>query len=139
MKQIIYTDGIYDLFHRGHLESFIQIKAMFPDCHLIVGIINDADATAYKRKPIYNEDDRYCIIEHITTVDQVVRSSPLIITKEFLDEHKIDMVVHGFSNVSDSTNQDDFFKIPKMLNKFAEISYYNKISTTDIINRIITT
>ena len=136
MNRIIYTDGIYDLFHRGHMESFIQIKQKFPGCHLIVGIINDDDATAYKRKPIYSEDDRYCIIEHINVVDQVVKSVPLTITKEFLDEHNIDLVVHGFSNISDSEKQDEFYRIPKQLNKFLEISYYNKISTTDIINKI---
>lgn len=137
MTQIIYTDGIYDLFHRGHIESFIQIKSQFPGCYLIVGIINDSDSTEYKRKPIYNEEDRYCIIEHLDVVDKIVKSAPLIITKDFLDEHKIDLVVHGFSNIADSTKQYDFFKVPKSLNKFMEIPYYNKISTTEIINKII--
>ena len=58
-RKVVYTDGIYDLFHRGHVESFIQIKQMFPNCYLIVGIMDDKVAEGYKRKPIYSEEDRY--------------------------------------------------------------------------------
>jgi len=135
-KKVIYTDGIYDLFHRGHVESFIQIKKMFPDCYLIVGIINDNDAENYKRKPIYNEEDRYCLVENIKWVDEIVKSAPLIMTEEYLNKYKIDIVVHGFSNPNDSLKQNEFFKIPIKLNKFLEIPYYSKISTTDIISKI---
>ena len=86
--------------------------------------------------PVYNEDDRYTIIENIKFVDEIVKDSPLIITEEFLEKYKIDYVVHGFSNPQDSNKQDDFFKIPKSLNKFMEVPYYSKISTTDIIKKI---
>ncbi len=136
MKKVIYTDGVFDLFHRGHIESFNQIKQMYPDCHLIVGIINDKMATSYKREPIYNEEDRYCIIENIKAVDQIIKGSPLIMDEDFINKYKIDIVVHGFSSSGDSIKQDEFFKIPKQLNKFVEIQYYSKISTTDIINKI---
>jgi choline-phosphate cytidylyltransferase len=135
-RKIIYTDGIYDLFHRGHAESFSQIKKMFPNCYLIVGIINDKDATGYKRKPIYNEEDRYYLVENMKSVDEIVKSAPLIITEEYLDKYKIDLVVHGFSNPNDSQKQDDFFKIPIQLGKFSEIPYYSSISTTEILSRI---
>lgn len=136
MTQIVYTDGIYDLFHRGHVESFIQIKAQFPGCRLLVGIINDVDATAYKRKPLYNEDDRYCIVEHMDVVDEIIKSAPLTVTKEFMEKHKIDWVVHGFCNSVDAAKQDDFYKIPKLLDKFMETKYYSGTSTTAIIAEI---
>jgi choline-phosphate cytidylyltransferase len=135
-RKVIYTDGIYDLFHRGHVESFLSIKKMFPNCYLIVGVINDTDAEMYKRKPIYSEEDRYCLVENMKCVDELVKSAPLIITEEYLNKYKIDLVVHGFSNISDSVKQNDFFKIPISLNKFMEIPYYSKISSTDIINKI---
>jgi cytidyltransferase-like protein len=135
-RTVIYTDGIYDVFHRGHVESFIQIKKTFPDCYLIVGIINDADSTGYKRKPIYSEEDRYCLVENMKCVDEIVRSAPLSITEEYMNKYNIDLVVHGFSNPSDSNKQSDFFKVPIQLGKFREIEYYNEISTTEIISRI---
>ena len=133
----IYSDGIFDLFHRGHVESFKQIKELYPDCVLIIGVVNDKDATGYKRKPIYCEEDRYCLVENMKCVDIVVRDAPLILTEEFLNEHQIDLVVHGFSNSSDSDKQNEFFKVPIQLGKFKEVPYYSKISTSDIINTIL--
>jgi choline-phosphate cytidylyltransferase len=133
----IYTDGVYDLFHRGHVESLKTCKNLFNgNTYLIVGVVSDKSAESYKRLPIYNEEDRYTIIENIKFVDEIVKDSPLIITEEFLEKYKIDYVVHGFSNPQDSNKQDDFFKTPKLLNKFMEVPYYSKISTTYIINKI---
>ena len=57
MKRI-YIDGIFDLFHRGHLESLKQAKNIDKDIYLIVGIIDDETASGYKRKPIINQFDR---------------------------------------------------------------------------------
>ena len=52
----VFIDGVFDLFHRGHLESLRKAKEFFSGpVELIVGIISDQDATSYKRKPIYNE------------------------------------------------------------------------------------
>jgi choline-phosphate cytidylyltransferase len=132
----VYVDGIFDLFHRGHLESLKTCKLLFSNVYLIVGIIDDKTATFYKRVPIYSEDDRYTIIENIKCVDEIVKNAPLIINEDFLEKYKIDYVVHGFSNPGDSEKQSEFFDIPKKLNKFVEIPYYDKISTTEIIEKI---
>ena len=133
---IIYTDGIFDLFHRGHIEFLNNIKKKYPNTELIVGIINDNDSTDYKRKPIYNEEDRYTIIENLKCVDRIIKDAPLIINEEFINNNKIDLIVHGFSNLEDSEKQNEFFKIPIKLNKFETLPYYSKISTTEIIKKI---
>ena len=135
-SQIIYTDGIFDLFHRGHIEYLNLIKKTYPNFKLYVGIINDQDATKYKRKPIYNHEDRVTIISNIKCVDNVIENAPLIVNEEFLNKYKIDLVVHGFSNEKDIEKQKEFFEIPVKLNKFASIPYYNKISSTEIIEKI---
>ena len=132
----IYTDGIFDLFHRGHLESLNLIRNTYPQSKLIVGIINDNLSEHYKRRPIYNEDDRCEIIKNIKCVDDIIRNAPLVMTEEFINENNIDLIVHGFANENDSKKQKEFFEIPIKLNKFASISYYNKISTTEIIKKI---
>lgn len=132
----VYTDGIYDLFHRGHVESFKQIKELYPHYDLVVGVVNDLDATGYKRAPIYSEEDRYCLVESCRYVDELVRDAPLIMTEEFLLDNKIDLVVHGFSNPADSEKQAEFFRVPISLGKFQEVPYYDKISSSDIIRKI---
>jgi len=55
----IYIDGIFDLFHRGHVEILRKAKNYRNNTTLIVGVISDSVATNYKREPIYNEEDRY--------------------------------------------------------------------------------
>ena len=135
MKRI-YIDGIFDLFHRGHLESLKQAKNIDKDIYLIVGIIDDETASGYKRKPIINQFDRAEIIKNIKIVDEIIESAPLVITREFIEENNIHLVVHGFANDNDWEKQQDFFKYLIENNKFKKINYYDKISTTDIINNI---
>ena len=135
MKRI-YIEGIFDLFHRGHLESLKQAKNIDKDIYLIVGIIDDETASGYKRKPINNQFDRAEIIKNIKIVDEIIESAPLVITREFIEENNIDLVVHGFANDNDWEKQQDFFKYLIENNKFKKINYYDKISTTDIINNI---
>ena len=132
----IYTDGIYDIFHRGHMESFKTIKELYPECRLIVGIVNDMDSLSYKRLPIYEEDDRYTIIENIKFVDKIIKNAPLVIDYKFIKDNNIDLVVHGFSDKTDMIKQQEFFKIPIDLGIFKEIKYYDKVSTSSIIHKI---
>jgi choline-phosphate cytidylyltransferase len=137
MKRV-YIDGVFDLFHKGHLESLIKAKNVLNNPEntiLIVGVVSDLDCMSYKRKPIIFETDRLDIIKNIKMVDEVIFPCPLIVSPEFIKEHNIDLVVHGFSNDSDREKQKPFFE--KIRDNFMEIEYYSKISTTDIIKNII--
>jgi cytidyltransferase-like protein len=136
MKRV-YIDGVFDLFHRGHLESLIKSKNVYNDPEntiLIVGVVSDKDCQSYKRLPIINENDRVELVKNMKTVDEVIFPCPLVVTMDFIKEHNIDLVVHGFSNDSDREKQKPFFENIK--SNFKEIEYYSKISTTDIIKTI---
>lgn len=141
----VYCDGVFDLFHAGHVETLKYISEMEiydengdnANVQVVVGVINDADATGYKRKPIIGEDARYMMLESCRYVDEVIRDSPLILTEEFMINNRIDLVVHGFSSPQDSQNQGEFFKVPTEMGKFQEIKYSTLESTSDIIKRII--
>lgn len=52
-KGTVYLDGVFDLFHVGHLNA-IEQAANLGD-RLIVGVTGDDDATGYKRKPIISQ------------------------------------------------------------------------------------
>jgi cytidyltransferase-like protein len=138
MKRV-YIDGVFDLFHRGHLESLNKAKNALGEPNntfLIVGVVSDIDCESYKRTPIIEENDRVEIIKNIKVVDQVIFPCPMEITLDFIEKNKIDMVVHGFSNDTDREKQKLFFAQLIDSGKFKEIDYYSKISTTDIIKKL---
>jgi choline-phosphate cytidylyltransferase len=132
----IYTDGVYDLFHRGHLESFKEIKKRHPHSKIIVGLISDVACSSYKRTPFIKQEDRYEILKAIRYIDEVIFPAPLIIEQDFIHEHHLDLIVHGFSNPADRQKQEEFFRIPIKLGIFQEIPYWSHESTTNIIHNI---
>ena len=135
---IIFCDGVFDLFHFGHVNHFKQIKDLYPDSFLIVGILNDELSTNYKRKPFFNELKRKKLVESCKYVDKTIFDYPIIMTEQFIDENNIDLIVHAFNNKHDHDNQQKYFEIPIKLNKFKILNYDNNISTTSILNNINT-
>ncbi|ULY68591.1 hypothetical protein [Chlorella virus XW01] len=133
----IYMDGVFDLFHIGHLEAIKKAKEIAGNNgKVIIGIVSDEDVKSYKREPIINEKDRVEIISNLKMVDQVIFPCPMSTSKEFLEKNNIDLVVHGFSDDNDWNNQKVYFKNVIELGKFKKIEYFNKCSTTKIINKI---
>jgi len=135
MKRV-YIDGVYDLFHAGHLRTLEHCKNIFDNTCLIVGVINDHDTTSYKRQPIIPENDRYTIMRSLKVVDEVIENAPLIITEEFMQLHNIDYVLHSFSDQSDADKQSDFYKVPRERDAFIQVPYSTGTSTSDIIKKI---
>ena len=138
MKRV-YVDGVFDLFHRGHIESLKKAKNALNDpdnTFLVVGVVSDKDCESYKRTPIINQDDRVELIKSLKIVDEVIFPCPLVMTLEFIEKHNLDLVVHGFANDADREKQKVFFAPIIESGNFKEVDYYSKISTTDIIKRI---
>lgn len=134
--RVVYMDGIFDMFHVGHLQAIEQCAAL--GGVVVVGVTGDDDATAYKRRPIISQDDRARLVQALPQVHRVVCPCPLVVSREFMEEHNIDLVVHGFANPMDATKQlKEFFQYPVETGRFQEIQYTASISTTDIIHRIL--
>jgi choline-phosphate cytidylyltransferase len=132
----VYLDGVFDLFHIGHLEAIKKVKEIAGDGKVIIGIVSDKDAVSYKRMPIINENDRIEIIKNLKLVDKVIFPCPMSTTKDFIDANNIDLVVHGFSDDDDWEKQKIYFNEIIKLNKFKKIEYSNKSSTSSIISKI---
>jgi len=129
----VYVDVVGDLFHAGHIEFFK--KARSEGTYLIVGIHNDQDVEAYKRLPILTQDERATIIESCIYVDEVLLDAPIGVTKELIEDNKIDLVIHG----DDFQNEEiilEHYGVPVSMGIFKTVPYTAGISTTDIIERI---
>ena len=66
----------------------------------------------------------------LADVDAVVCPCPLVVTDEFMEEHGIDLVVHGFADDSDARRQHEFFAVPIRRGKFERIRYSDKTSSS---------
>lgn len=71
-KRIVFTNGCFDLLHRGHVEYLAASRAC-GDC-LIVGLNSDASVRRLKgtRRPIVAQEDRAHILAALSAVDYVV-------------------------------------------------------------------
>lgn len=69
--KIGYTQGVYDMFHIGHLNLIKRAKEMCET--LIVGVNSDVLVEQYKHKtPVINEHDRAEIISSLKPVDDCI-------------------------------------------------------------------
>ena len=67
--KIGYTQGVFDMFHIGHLNLLNNAKAQCD--RLIVGVNSDELVESYKHKtPVVREEIRKTIVENIKAVDE---------------------------------------------------------------------
>ena len=91
--KIGYTQGVFDMFHVGHLNLLNEAKK---HCDvLIVGVNSDDLVKQYKEKiPIIEENDRKAIVENIKSVDKALIVNTLDKT-EVLKSIKFDVIFIG--------------------------------------------
>jgi|GEM_PF-278556 len=128
----VYVDMVADLFHPGHVEFFKKARE-FGD-ELYVGLISDKAATGYKRAPILTLDERVAAVSACRLVDRVLPDCPMKVTKEWIEEYGIDIVVHG-DDFSDS-KMNEYYAVPIALGIFRTVEYTKGISTSEIISRV---
>ena len=71
-EKIIWTNGCFDVLHRGHIELFKYAKSL--GTKLYVGIDSDEKVKVDKGKsrPINNVQDRKFLLESIKYIDKVI-------------------------------------------------------------------
>lgn len=132
MKRV-YTCLVGDLFHSGHVNFLRQAKA--EGDHLIVGVCSDEDCAYYKRRTIMTMEERAAVIEACRYVDEIILAPPSVVPQEFLDLHRIDLLVHA-DDVTE--NQLRHFYGPAMVQgKYKSLPYTKGVSTTEIIKRVV--
>ena len=127
----IYVDMVADLFHYGHVEFLKKARSLGD--HLLVGIHSDKSVASYKRSPILTMEERMACIIGCRYVDEVVPDAPLNIDREWIELHRISLVVHG-----DDWSEEQLKKthqVPMHMGILRTVPYTQGISTSEIIQR----
>jgi len=134
--KIVYAAGVFDILHGGHIRYLEEARRLGD--FLIVGLLTDDGAMAYKRRPAMLYGERKEVMEGLRCVDLVVRQDDTdpTATLERLEEVgiKIDILVRG----------TDYKKVPpgsKFVKsgggKVVRIKYSSDISSSEIRERIL--
>lgn len=132
----VYADGVFDLFHLGHMRQLEQAKKAFPDVYLMVGVTGDKETHKRKGLTVLSGSERAETLRHCKWVDEVVEDCPWIVTPEFLEEHRIDYVAHDDLPYG-ADEGDDIYKPIKEAGKFLVTQRTEGVSTTGIITKIV--
>ncbi|KAI0007931.1 choline-phosphate cytidylyltransferase [Xylariaceae sp. FL0662B] len=132
----VYADGVFDLFHLGHMRQLEQAKKAFDDVHLIVGVTGDEETHKRKGLTVLSGKERAETVRHCKWVDEVVENCPWIVTPEFLDKYQIDYVAHDDLPYG-AAEGDDIYAPIKTQGKFLVTQRTEGVSTTGIITKIV--
>lgn len=70
-KRLVFTNGVFDILHRGHVEYLNQAR-LLGDA-LFVGVNSDKSTMRIKgdKRPIIPQDDRMFVLANLQSVDYV--------------------------------------------------------------------
>lgn len=135
----VYCDGIFDMFHVGHMKMLEQAKKCLGPAaktFLLVGVCNDEITWKLKGKTVMTDAVRYESVRHCKWVDEVVENAPWTLDDEFLNEHQIDFVAHDAIPYG-GVGVEDVYAHVKGRGMFMETKRTEGISTSDLIVTIV--
>ncbi|WKY12917.1 hypothetical protein Q1695_004046 [Nippostrongylus brasiliensis] len=132
----IFTEGIFDLFHFGHVRMFRQLKEAFPNVKLTAGICSDELVQRFKGPLVMTFEERFASLKSCPYVDQVVDYGMYWATLELLDELEADLMAHDAAPYA-CDDGSDCFKPFKDADRFISTVRTENISTTELIQRIL--
>jgi len=130
---IVFTNGVFDLLHRGHVEYLEEARALGE--RLVVGINSDASVRRIKgpERPWVPEDERAEMLAALESVDMVIVFEED--TPETLIEHlKPQVLVKGGDWALDEIVGKDFVEAAG--GRVERIKMREGSSTTNFIARI---
>ncbi|XP_078483354.1 ethanolamine-phosphate cytidylyltransferase isoform X6 [Ciona intestinalis] len=87
--------------------------------------------------PIMNLHERVLSVLACKYVHEVVIGAPYVVSAEMMDHFKVDMVVHGNSQIFADEEGNDPYEEPKKRGMFVLVNNSSDLTTPDIVERII--
>lgn len=132
-KKIVFTNGCFDILHRGHVTYLAEAKKLGD--LLVMGVNSDASVKRLKgpERPINNEEDRKYVLSQLKPVDFVEifeEDTPLNLIKKISPavlvkggDWKIDQIVGGKEVIENG-------------GEVYSLNFVDGYSTTSIIKKI---
>ena len=133
INDLVFTNGCFDIIHRGHVEYLNQAKSLGKS--LIIGVNSDASVRKIKGegRPINNESDRAFVLSNLKCVDAVIifdEDTPYNLIKAV----RPDFLVKGGDWKEEQIIGSDVVK--NYGGKIYSLKYVDSYSTTNIIDKI---
>ena len=132
----VYSDGCFDMFHFGHMRQMEQIKNMFPNIHLVVGVCSDKDIMENKGSGVMKNEERIEAIRHCRHVDEIFFPAPWSPTLAFMEKQKFDFIAHDTIPYL-VPNEEDCYEDMKKQGRFLPTLRTEGVSTSDLLLRIL--
>ncbi|OPZ30447.1 MAG: D-beta-D-heptose 1-phosphate adenylyltransferase [Lentisphaerae bacterium ADurb.BinA184] len=134
-RQLVVTNGCFDLLHRGHVEYLNRARAA-GDC-LLVLVNDDASVRAVKGpdRPIVCEADRLYMLASLEAVDAVLMFSTPTCT-ELFRQIVPDVYAKGGDYTEETLVREEYLLLKSQGCRFVFIPFVKGLSTTDNVRRI---
>lgn len=135
-SKTVFVSGVFDLFHRGHVE-LLNRAAAYGD-RLVVGVNSDDMVERYKRRPVFSQDDRLAIVKSMRCVSDAVIYGDFDL-KPMVELFRPAFMVHG-----DDWPRGSYLKQIRMTEEdliqygveLVFLPYWRGTSTTSIVNQL---
>jgi rfaE bifunctional protein nucleotidyltransferase chain/domain len=133
-NKVVFTNGVFDLIHAGHVDYLIKAKALGDI--LIVGLNSDDSVKRIKgdKRPILLQDERAFVLSNLKPVDYVIlfeEDTP----EKLISELVPDVLVKGADWSVDKIVGKEI--VEKNGGEVKAIEFVNDQSTSKIIDRIV--
>ena len=132
-KTVVFTNGVFDLLHRGHAEYLEEARALGD--RLVVGVNTDASVRRLKgpSRPIVGEQDRAALVRALACVDLVVLfddDTP----ERLIEAVRPDVLVKGADYAPEAIVGREF--VESHGGRVTTIPLREGLSTSEIVKRI---
>ncbi len=133
LSNLVFTNGCFDIIHRGHIEYLNQAKSL--GNFLVIGLNSDSSTKKLKgeNRPVNNEVDRAFVLSNLKCVDAVIifnEDTPYNLIKLI----KPDFLTKGGDWKEDQIIGSDIVK--EYGGKTISLNFVNSYSTSNIIEKI---
>merc|ERR1712013_378397 len=133
---VVYIDGVFDLFHVGHISALKAAKAK--GTFLVVGLYDDETVRARKGPffPLMNMQERVLNVLSCKYVDDILIGAPWTITSQVLKSLNVNSVVVS-ENTRFASDEMERYDVPKEMGILEELETETHFTTDLLMENIV--